>query len=174
MSTKSFQLEISSILKAIKSHFNVSCDEEENLTIIVISCEIYETRRKLVSYEMTTCVRSSIYTFMGSTYVLSSLSPFSMASTLKSKNLFLRKMILHFGWAALLPQTDQRDLPFLLQVSTSMTIVFIVWQCGAAGLADMVFAVNAGSRGSISTGGTCPNDFSDPIDQDIRTQCALS
>ena len=23
-------------------------------------------------------------------------------------------------------------------------------------------------------GGACPNDFSDPIDQDIRTQCALS
>ena len=29
-------------------------------------------------------------------------------------------------------------------------------------------------EGSTSTGGTCPNDFSDPIEQDIRTQCALS
>ena len=29
-------------------------------------------------------------------------------------------------------------------------------------------------EGSIPTGGTCLNDFSDPIDQDIRTQCALS
>ena len=27
--------------------------------------------------------------------------------------------------------------------------------------------------GSTPTGGTCPNDFSDPIDQDIGTQCAL-
>ena len=25
-------------------------------------------------------------------------------------------------------------------------------------------------EGSTPTGGTCPNDFSDPIDQDIRTQ----
>ena len=29
-------------------------------------------------------------------------------------------------------------------------------------------------EGSTPTGGTCPNDFSDPIDQDIRTQWALS
>ena len=29
-------------------------------------------------------------------------------------------------------------------------------------------------EGSTPTGGACPNDFSDPIDQDIRTQCALS
>ena len=29
-------------------------------------------------------------------------------------------------------------------------------------------------EGSTPTGGTYPNDFSDPIDQDIRTQCALS
>ena len=29
-------------------------------------------------------------------------------------------------------------------------------------------------KGSTPTGGTCPNDFSDPIDQDIRTQWALS
>ena len=27
--------------------------------------------------------------------------------------------------------------------------------------------------GSTPTGGTCPNDSSDPIDQDILTQCAL-
>ena len=31
-----------------------------------------------------------------------------------------------------------------------------------------------GVEGSIPTGGTCPNDFSNPPDQDIRTQCALS
>ena len=35
-----------------------------------------------------------------------------------------------------------------------------------------VFAVQV--KGSTSIGGTCPNDFSDPIDQDIRTQCTLS
>ena len=29
-------------------------------------------------------------------------------------------------------------------------------------------------EGSTPTGGTCPNDFSDPMDQDIRTQWALS
>ena len=29
-------------------------------------------------------------------------------------------------------------------------------------------------EGSTPTGGTCPNDFSDPKDQDIRTQWALS
>ena len=29
-------------------------------------------------------------------------------------------------------------------------------------------------EGSTPTGGTCPNNFSDPIDQDIRTQWALS
>ena len=29
-------------------------------------------------------------------------------------------------------------------------------------------------EGSTPIGGTCPNDFSDPIDQDIRTQWALS
>ena len=29
-------------------------------------------------------------------------------------------------------------------------------------------------EGSTPTGGTCPYDFSDPIDQDIHTQCALS
>ena len=29
-------------------------------------------------------------------------------------------------------------------------------------------------EGSTPTGGTCPNDFSDPVDQDIRTQYTLS
>ena len=31
-----------------------------------------------------------------------------------------------------------------------------------------------GVEGSTSTGGTCPNDFFDPVDQDIGTQCALN
>ena len=35
---------------------------------------------------------------------------------------------------------------------------------------DTVFAV----QGMTPTGGTCSNDFSDPTDQDIRTQCAPS
>ena len=39
---------------------------------------------------------------------------------------------------------------------------------------DRVLALRAGSRGSTLIGGTCPDDFSDPIDQDIRTQLALS
>ena len=46
---------------------------------------------------------------------------------------------------------------------------------GEPGLVDRVLALHAGSRGfevegSTPTGGTCPNDFSHPIDQDIRTQ----
>ena len=61
-STMRFLLEILTILKAIKSDFEGSYDKQ-NLTLVVISYEIYETRRRLVSYisyKMTTCVRSSI------------------------------------------------------------------------------------------------------------------
>ena len=39
-------------------------------------------------------------------------------------------------------------------------------------LVDRVFTQEV--EGLTPTGGTCPNDFSDPIDQDNRTQCALS
>ena len=39
---------------------------------------------------------------------------------------------------------------------------------------DRVFAVHAGSRGFDSHRRHMSDDFSDPIDQDIRTQCALS
>ena len=42
------------------------------------------------------------------------------------------------------------------------------------GLVDRVLALYRGSRGFDPTGGTCLNDFSDPIDQDIRTWWALS
>ena len=55
-----FHLEL--MLKAIKSRFKGSYDKQ-NLTLVVISYEIYETRRRLVSYisyEMITSVRSSI------------------------------------------------------------------------------------------------------------------
>ena len=57
-----FLEEIILLLKAIKSHFKGSYDKQ-NLTLVVISYEIYETRPRLVSqisYEMTTRVRSSI------------------------------------------------------------------------------------------------------------------
>ena len=47
-------------------------------------------------------------------------------------------------------------------------------QSGEPGLVDRVLALHAGSRGLTPIGGTCPNNFSDPTDQDIRTQCALS
>ena len=63
VSTMRFLLEVLPILKAIKSHFKGSYDKQ-NLTLVAISYEIYETRRMLVSlisYEMTTRVRSSIY-----------------------------------------------------------------------------------------------------------------
>ena len=50
----------------------------------------------------------------------------------------------------------------------------ILWQSGAPGLVDRMFPFTQGVEGSTPTGGTCPNDFSDPTDQDIRTQCALS
>ena len=62
VSTMHFLLEILSILKASKSNFKGSYDKQ-NLTLIIISYEFYETGRRLVSqisYEMTTCVRSSI------------------------------------------------------------------------------------------------------------------
>ena len=39
------------------------------------------------------------------------------------------------------------------------------------GLVDRVLALHAGSPGFDPTRGTCPNDFSDPTDQDI---CTLS
>ena len=43
-----FLIEIIFILKAIKSHFRRSYDKQ-NLTFVVISYEIYESRRRLVS-----------------------------------------------------------------------------------------------------------------------------
>ena len=45
---------------------------------------------------------------------------------------------------------------------------------GAPGLVERVFGVHAGSHGLTPTGGTYPYDFSDPIDQYIHTQCALT
>ena len=48
VTTMRFRIEIMFILKAIKSHFKVSYDKQ-NLTLVVISYEIYETRRRLVS-----------------------------------------------------------------------------------------------------------------------------
>ena len=57
-----FLIEIIFMLKAIRAHFKGSYDKQ-NLTLVVISYEIYETRRRLVShtlYKMTTRVRSCI------------------------------------------------------------------------------------------------------------------
>ena len=48
MSAMCFLLEDLSILKAIKFTFRESYDKQ-NLTLVVISYEIYETRRRLVS-----------------------------------------------------------------------------------------------------------------------------
>ena len=48
VSTMHFRIEIMFILKAIKSHFKGSYDKQ-NLTHVVISYEIYETHRRLVS-----------------------------------------------------------------------------------------------------------------------------
>ena len=47
VSVMRFLLEILSILKAIKSNFKKSYDKQ-NLTLVVILYEIYETRRRLV------------------------------------------------------------------------------------------------------------------------------
>ena len=48
VTTTRFLTEIMSIFKAIKSHFNWSY-HKQNLALVVISYEIYETPRKLVS-----------------------------------------------------------------------------------------------------------------------------
>ena len=45
---------------------------------------------------------------------------------------------------------------------------------GAPGLVDRCLPSTQEVEGSTPTGGTYTNDFSDPIDQDIRIQCALS
>ena len=58
-----FLLEILSILTAIKFYFKGSYDKQK-LTLMVISYEIHENRRRLVAYissEMITRVRFSIY-----------------------------------------------------------------------------------------------------------------
>ena len=46
-STMRFQAEIMLVLKAIKSHVEESCDKQ-NLTLVIISYEICETRRMLI------------------------------------------------------------------------------------------------------------------------------
>ena len=61
-----FLIEIMIILMGIKSHFKRFYDKQ-NLSLMVISYEIYETHQRLVSqitYEMTTHVRSSIYQYL--------------------------------------------------------------------------------------------------------------
>ena len=48
VSTMPFHIELMFILKALKSRFKGSYDKQ-NLTLVVISYEIYETHRRLVS-----------------------------------------------------------------------------------------------------------------------------
>ena len=48
VSTMHFHIELMFILKALKSRFKGSYDKQ-NLTRVVISYEIYETRRRLIS-----------------------------------------------------------------------------------------------------------------------------
>ena len=48
VSAMHFRIEIMFILNAIKSYFKGSSDKQ-NLTLVVISYKIYETRQKLVS-----------------------------------------------------------------------------------------------------------------------------
>ena len=43
-----FLIEMMLILKAIKSHGKGSYDKKQNLNLVVISYEIYKTRRRLV------------------------------------------------------------------------------------------------------------------------------
>ena len=64
--TVCFLIEIKFILNAIKSRFKGSHDKQ-NLTLEVISYEIYKTRRRLASYiiyEMTTRVYKNLYLSM--------------------------------------------------------------------------------------------------------------
>ena len=67
-----------------------------------------------------------------------------------------------------------------ITVEESHSIQWVNWvdaesQRGEPGLVDRVLALHAGSRGFDShRGHMSERFFSDPIDQDIRTQCALS
>ena len=90
-----FSFEIMFILKAIKSCFKGSYDEQ-NLTLVVISYEIYETHQRLVSYisyEMATRVRSSIYVASALHFHSSPEQP-----TLSERHVFARSH--HFGWSS--------------------------------------------------------------------------
>ena len=57
--SNAFLIEIMIVSKAIKFYFKVSYDKQ-NLILVVISYEMYDTRCRLISYEMTTRLRSSI------------------------------------------------------------------------------------------------------------------
>ena len=59
------------------------------------------------------------------------------------------------------------DIPFEKEAQ-------ITTESGPPGLVDRVFAVHAGSRGCDSHRRHMSERFSDPTDQDIGTQCALS
>ena len=61
MSAMHFLNEIMFILKVLKFRLKGGPYDKQNLTLVVISYEIYETRQRLISYEMTTHVRSFFY-----------------------------------------------------------------------------------------------------------------
>ena len=63
---------------------------------------------------------------------------------------------------------------WLDRVSNTGPLTYVCATWPGSVLLEKLLTVYAGSRGSTPTGGSCPNKFSDPIDQDIRTQCALS
>ena len=51
---------------------------------------------------------------------------------------------------------------------------FYFYSSGMPGLMDRMFTFTQKVEGSVPISGSFPNDFSDPIDQDIRNQFALS
>ena len=63
--------------------------------------------------------------------------------------------------------------PFLEQKTTDIKpdwVSHVLYRSRMPGLVDRVFVVHAGSRGLTPTGGTSPNNFSNPTDKDIGTQ----
>ena len=58
VSAMCFLIEIMYIL--IRSYF-IGLNDKQNLMFMVISSKIYETHQRLISYEMTTRVRSALY-----------------------------------------------------------------------------------------------------------------
>ena len=114
VSTMRFLLELLPISKAIKSSFKGSYDKQ-NLTIVVISYEIYETRQRLVSqisYEMTTRVRSSI----------------SITDNIRKSHIFCYVMDHHISFTCKWSSVRYwHTLQTLLRLLLSLILVFSGW-----------------------------------------------